>query len=44
MKLGDTIKLQKEDFKIIKEYRDMFLAVSEFGFNIKRIPKLVRVK
>jgi hypothetical protein len=44
MKIGDIIKLQKEEFKIIKEYSDAFLAISEFGFNLKRIPKLQVIK
>lgn len=44
MKLGDTIKLQKKNFKIIKEYRDIFLAVSEVGFTFRRIPKLQMIK
>jgi uncharacterized protein YutD len=44
MKLGDTIIISNESFKIIKEYRDAFLAISEFGINLKRIPKLVKIK
>lgn len=44
MKIGDIIKLQKEEFRIIKEYSDEFLAISKFGFNLKRIPKLQVIK
>lgn len=44
MKLGDTIKLQKEYYKIIKEFNDAFLAISEVGFNYKTILKLKAIK
>ena len=44
MKLQDTIKIKGENYTIIKEYSDLFLAVSEFGVNLKRIPKLQIVK
>ena len=44
MKLGQALKLKGEEFKIIKEYFNSFLAISEFGFNLKRIPKLARIK
>lgn len=44
MKLGDIVSIQKEAFKIIKEYNDAFLAISESGFNLKTIPKLQVIK
>lgn len=44
MKIGQTLKIKGEEYKIIKEFTDAFLLISEFGFNLKRIPKLIRVK
>jgi hypothetical protein len=44
MKGMKIFKIKGEEFKVIKEYRDMYLCISEFGFNLKRIPKLERVK
>ena len=44
MKLGDIINIQKEEFKIIREYNDAFLAISQLGFNFKTIPKLQIIK
>ncbi|WP_274596955.1 hypothetical protein [Clostridium beijerinckii] len=44
MKLGDIINIKKEAFKIIKEYNDAFLLISESGFNLKTIPKLQVIK
>lgn len=39
-----ALKLKGENYKIIKEYREFFLAIDEFGFNLKRIPKLRIIK
>ena len=44
MKEGQTLKIKGEGYKIIKEFRDSFLTISEVGFNFKTIPKLVRIK
>jgi len=44
MKRGQTFKVQGKNYKIIKEFNDSFLAISEFGFNLKVIPKLKRLK
>ena len=44
MKLGDIINIKKETFKIIKEYNDAFLLISESGFNFKTIPKFKIIK
>jgi hypothetical protein len=44
MKKGQTFKVRGENYKIIKEFRDSFLAISEFGFKLKTIPKLKRIK
>lgn len=44
MKVGQTLKIKGEEFKIIKEYIDCFLCTDEFLTNLKRIPKLVRIK
>lgn len=44
MKIGDTVKLQKENYTIIKEFIDIFLVVSEYGINFKRVPKLLIIK
>jgi len=40
MKLGQTLKISKKVYRIIKEYIDFYLAVSEIGFDLKIIPKL----
>jgi hypothetical protein len=39
-----VFKIKGEEFRVIKEYQDFYLTISEFGFNLKRIPKLIRVK
>lgn len=39
-----TFIIKGEEFKVIKEYDNIYLCISEFGFNIKRIPKLQVVK
>jgi len=44
MKVGQTLRIKKEVYRIIKEFADSFLLISEFGFNLKRIPNLIRVK
>ncbi|AGX43990.1 hypothetical protein [Clostridium saccharobutylicum] len=36
--------IKGEEYRVIKDYKDFYFCVSEFGFNFKRIPKLVRVK
>lgn len=33
-----------EEYKPIKDYGTFYLCVSEFGINLKRIPKLTVVK
>jgi hypothetical protein len=37
-------KIKGEEFRVIKEFDDMYLCISEFGFNLKRVPKLLVVK
>ena len=44
MKLGQTLKISKKVYRIIKEYIDFYLAVSEIGFDLKIIPKLKVIK
>lgn len=44
MEIGQELKIKGEVYRIIKEFTDEFLAISEFGFNLKRIPKLTLVK
>ena len=44
MKKGETYKVQGESYKLIKEFNDSFLAISTFGFKLKKIPKLNVVK
>lgn len=44
MKRGRTYKIKGENYKIIKEFNDSFLAISEIGFILKRLPKLKRIK
>ena len=44
VKLQQTIKLKGENYTLIKEFLDTFLAVSEVGINFIRVPKLVRIK
>jgi len=39
-----TFTIKGEEYKTIKEYYTFYLCISEFGFNLKRIPKLTRVK
>lgn len=39
-----TFIIKGEEFKTIKEYDTFYLCISEFGFNLKRIPKVVRIK
>ena len=36
--------IKGEEYKPIKEYDTFYLCISEFGFNLKRIPKVVRIK
>lgn len=40
MKAGQTLRIGKRGYRIIKEYLDSYLAVSEIGFDLKIIPKL----
>lgn len=44
MKEGKTLKIKGEGYRIIKEFSDSFLVISEIGFILKTIPKLVRIK
>ena len=44
MKPGQTLKIRKKVYRIIKEYIDFYLAVSEIGFDLKIIPKLKVIK
>ena len=44
MKKGQTFKVQGKSYKLIVEFNDSFLAISEVGFHLKRIPKLKRIK
>ncbi|MDR3595141.1 hypothetical protein [Clostridium sp.] len=37
-------KIKGEEYREIKEYDSFYLCISEFGFNLKRIPKIIRVK
>lgn len=39
-----TMKLKGKSYRIIKEFNDSFLVISEIGFIFKTIPKLVRIK
>lgn len=40
MKPGQTLRIGKKVYRIIKEYLDFYLAISEIGFDLKIIPKL----
>lgn len=44
MKPGQTLRIGKKVYRIIKEYLDLYLAVSENEFDLKIIPKLKVVK
>lgn len=44
MKLGDVINLQGQGFRIIDEFIDSYLAISEIGFTYKTLPKLQIIK
>jgi len=37
-------KVAGEEFRVIKEYDNFYMCIGEFGFNLKRIPKLQVVK
>jgi hypothetical protein len=39
-----TFVINDEEYKPIKEYDTFYLCISEFGFNLKRIPKLTIIK
>ncbi|MFW2488612.1 hypothetical protein ACN077_08540 [Clostridium chromiireducens] len=44
MKEGKTLRIGKKVYRIISEYLDFYLAVSEIGFDLKIIPKLRVIK
>jgi hypothetical protein len=39
-----TFNIDGEEYRVFREYDGVYLCISEFGTNIKRIPKLKRVK
>lgn len=42
--MNKTFRIKGESYRVIKEYCDSYLTVSEIGFNYKMIPRLVRIK
>lgn len=39
-----TFNIKGEEFTVINDYGEKYLCINEFGFNLKRIQKLVSIK
>lgn len=44
LEIGRSFKHNGENWEIRKIYSDSFLAINEFGFNLKIFPILLRIK
>lgn len=44
LEIGKSFKYNGEMWKIRRIYNDSFLAINEFGFNLKRFPILKTIK
>lgn len=44
LEIGRSFKYRGENWEIRKIHIDSFLAINEFGFNLKRFPILKRIK
>ena len=42
--MDKTFRIKGESYRVLIEYCDSYLAVSEIGFDYKVIPRLVRIK
>lgn len=42
--MNKTFRIKGENYRVLKEYYDSYLAISEVGFNYRMIPRLVRIK
>jgi hypothetical protein len=44
LKIGANFRHKGETWEVRKIYSDSFLAINEFGFNLKRFPILLKIK
>lgn len=42
--MNKIFRIKGENYRVIKEYCDSYLAISEVGFSYKRIPRLIIIK
>lgn len=42
--MNKVFKIKGESYRVIREYCDSYLAISEVGFNLKMLPRLIIIK